>query len=107
TLFCLVFLLAGLVLSISSKKEGTASFFVELAGAKKYLKAIFLWSVVLAFAGILLFYIWFYFWIWLPPELRFLNIIGPLPFLTSILEQFPFNLTMDPHIFTEVPGYGG
>ncbi|MCX6681383.1 MAG: hypothetical protein NTY71_00130, partial [Methanoregula sp.] len=39
TLFCLVFLLAGLVLSISSKKEGSASFFVELAGAKKYLKA--------------------------------------------------------------------
>ncbi|MCX6682616.1 MAG: hypothetical protein NTY71_06490, partial [Methanoregula sp.] len=107
TLFCLVFLLAGLVLSISSKKEGSASFFVELAGAKKYLKAIFLWSIVLALAGMLLFRIWFYFWVWLPPELRFLNIFGPFPFLTSTLIQFPFNLTLDPYIFTELPGYGG
>ena len=40
TLFCLVFLLAGLILSISSKKEGPASFFEGLCGAKKYLKAI-------------------------------------------------------------------
>ena len=107
TLFCLVFLLAGLVLSISSKKGDSASFFVELAGAKKYLKAIFLWSIVLALAGMLLFRIWFYFFVWLPPELRFLNIFGPFSFLTSMLIQFPFNLTLDPNIFTEIPGYGG
>ena len=55
TLFCMVFLLAGLALSIPSKNEGTASFFVKLAGAKKYSNAIFLWSVVLALAGMLLF----------------------------------------------------
>ena len=67
TLFCLVFLLAGLVLSISSKKDGSASFFEGLAGAKKYLKAIFLWSVVLALAGMLLFRIYFYFTIVLVP----------------------------------------
>ena len=42
TLFCLVFLLAGLVLSISSKKDAPASFFEGLCGAKKYVKTLFL-----------------------------------------------------------------
>src|SRR5208337_2478745 len=60
TLFFLVFLLVGLVLSISSKKEGHVSFFEGLAGAKKYKNAIFVWSVVLAFAGMLIFNIYFY-----------------------------------------------
>ena len=55
TMFCLVFLLAGLFLSIPPEKSGPASFFAGLAGAKKYAKAIFLWSAVLAIAGILLF----------------------------------------------------
>ncbi len=108
TLFCLVFLLAGLFLSISSKNEGSASFFVDLAGAKKYLKAIFLWSFVLALAGTLLFYIWFHLFYGLPPELRFLNIFGPSSFLTSMFLQFPFNLTLYPcKIIGEIPGYGG
>ena len=108
TLFCLVFLLAGLVLNIPSKKEGSASFFVELAGAKKYLKTIFLWSVVLAFAGILLFRLYINVTlVWFPHELGFLYTFGPFSFLTGILDQFPFNLTLDPNIFTEVPGYGG
>ena len=107
TLFCLVFLLAGLVLSISSKKEVSASFFVELAGAKKYLKAIFLWSIVLALAGMLLFRIWVYFFVWLPPELRFLNIFEPFNFVTSTITQFPFNWTLDWNMLTEIPGYGG
>jgi hypothetical protein len=107
TLFCLVFLLAGLVLSISSKKDGSASFFEGLAGAKKYSKAIFGWSVVLALAGMLLFYIWFYLFYWLPPELRFLNIFEPFNFVTSMITQFPFNWTLDWNMFTEIPGYGG
>jgi hypothetical protein len=106
TLFCLVFLLAGLVLSIPSKKEGSALFFVELAGAKKYLKALFLWSVVLALAGMLLFRIWSYFPVCHVSSCSWLNFFGPSIF-PGILNQFPFNLTMDPNIFTEVPGYGG
>jgi hypothetical protein len=98
TLFCLVFLLAGLVLSISSKKEGSASFFVELAGAKKYLNAIFLWSFVLALAGMLIDGIFFYpggfFW--------------PFSsFFISMLNQFPFTLNLNPTTFSEIPGYGG
>ncbi|GAB6286024.1 MAG: hypothetical protein STSR0009_22250 [Methanoregula sp.] len=108
TLFCLVFLLAGLFLSIQSKKEGSVSFFVELAGAKKYLKAIFLWSFVLALAGMLLFNIWFHLFYGLPPELRFLNIFGPYSFLSSMFLQFPFNLTLYPcKVIGEIPGYGG
>jgi hypothetical protein len=107
TLFCLVFLLAGLVLSISSKKDGSASLFEELAGAKKYLKAIFLWSFVLALAGMLLVRIYFDFTlVWFPHELGFLYSFGP-GFFTSTITQFPFNWTLDWNMFTELPGYGG
>jgi hypothetical protein len=97
TLFSLVFLLAGLVLSISSKKEGSASFFEGLAGAKKYLKALFLWSVVLALAGTLLDILFFYVPLWFPHELGFLYGFWHLePFLTTWFLQFPFNLTLYP-----------
>jgi hypothetical protein len=101
TLFCLVFLLAGLILRISSKKEGSVSFFVEIARPKKYLKAIFLWSFILALAGMLLFRI--------SDNLLFLSIFGPISsFLTSTLSQFPFNLTLIPSkVFTELPGDQG
>jgi hypothetical protein len=55
TVFCLVFLLAGLVLSLSSKKGGPVSFFHGLAMARKYTRSLAGGSVVLALAGILLF----------------------------------------------------
>lgn len=107
TVFCLLFLLAGLILSVSSKKEGSASFSEGLAGAKKYRKPIFLWSFILALAGMLLFRIWFNLFTGLPPELRFLSIFGPFSFFTDTLFQFPFNWTLDWNMFTEIPGYGG
>lgn len=107
TLFCLVFLLAGLFLSIPSKKGGTVSFFEGLAGAKKYRKPLFIWSCVLALTGMLLSSIWFYSFYGLPPDLRFLNIFGPFQFITSTISQFPFNWTLDWAMLTEVPGYGG
>jgi hypothetical protein len=107
TLFCLLFLLAGLILSISSKKEGPASFFEGLRGAKKYLKAIFLWSLVLVLAGMLLERIYVYFAIiWFPHELGFLYTIGD-GFFISTITQFPFNWTLDWNMLTEIPGYGG
>ncbi|MGA9086183.1 MAG: hypothetical protein ACLQMU_03400 [Methanoregula sp.] len=97
TLFSLVFLLAGLVMSISSKKEGSVLFFGELAGVKKYKKAIFLWSFVLALAGILLDIIFFYLPVWFPHELGSLYGFWHLePFLTTWFLQFPFNLTLYP-----------
>ncbi|MGB9175478.1 MAG: hypothetical protein WCB46_01915, partial [Methanoregula sp.] len=96
TLFCLVFLLAGLFLSISSKKDGSASFFEGLAGAKKYRNGIFGWSVVLALAGMLLVRIYFDLTlVWFPHDLGFLYTFGPFPFLTSTITQFPFNWTLD------------
>jgi hypothetical protein len=113
TLFCLVFLLAGLFLSIPSKKEGPASFFEGLFGAKKYLKVIFLWSLILALAGMLLVIIFSYVPAWFPTrEILFLyhNGFGRFDsFLFSTLSHFPFNLSRLPptDIFTEIPGYGG
>ncbi len=107
TMFCLVFLLVGLFMSISSKKDGSVSFFEGLAGAKKNIKATFLWSIVLALTGMLLSYIWFYSLYGLPPELRFLNVLGPFQFITSTITQFPFNWTLDWEMLTEIPGYGG
>src|SRR5208337_4083103 len=104
--FCLLFLLAGLFLSISSKKGGPASFSEGLARAKKYWKAIVLWSVVLALAGMLLERIYVYFAIiWFPHELGFLYTIGN-GFFTSTIFQFPFNWTLDWNMLTEIPGYG-
>jgi len=98
TLFCLVLLLAGLVLNLASEKERSATFFEGLAGAKKYTKAIFVWSLVLACAGMLLY--------------RFL--FSPVGFfwpvysdLISLLTQFPFTLNLNPSTFAEIPGYGG
>ena len=97
TLSSLVFLLAGLVLSIPSKNEGSASFFEGLAGAKKYLKTIFLWSFVLALAGILLDIIFFYVPLWFPHEFGSLYGFWHVePFLTTWFLQFPFNLTLYP-----------
>ncbi|HEX3002461.1 MAG TPA: hypothetical protein VHN82_08890 [Methanoregula sp.] len=108
TLFCLVLLLAGLILSISSKNEGTASFFEGLAGAKKYVKPLLLWSMILALASILLFRIWVGLFTGLPrAEFQFLYLLGPSHLVTSTITQFPFNWTLDWNMLTEIPGYGG
>ena len=108
TLFCLVFLLAGLVLSISSKKEGHASFFEGLTGAKKYIKAIVVWSVVLALAGMLLFSIYFYSPDWLPRNHLFPQILGTLfGSILNPLVEFPFNPTLTPYTFFDPSRVGG
>jgi len=108
TLFCLVLLLAGLILSLSSQKEGRASFFEGLARAKKYIKPLLLWSAILALAGILLLRIWDDLFTLLPPaEFPFLYMFGPSHFVISTITQFPFNWTLDWDMLTEIPGYGG
>jgi hypothetical protein len=106
TLFCLLILLAGLVVSLSSQKDGHALFFEGLAGAKKYVKPLLLWSMILALAGILLFRIWVGLFTGMPPEFRFLLNFGPY-FFDSMITQFPFNWTLDWAMLTEIPGYGG
>jgi hypothetical protein len=55
----------------------------------------------------LLFRIWSDFPVCQVSSCSWLNIFNPFSYVPGILEQFPFNLTLDPNIFTEVPGYGG
>jgi hypothetical protein len=103
-----VFLLTGLILSISSKKEGHVSFFEGLTGAKKYRKAIFVWSVVLALAGMLLFSIYFYSPNWLPRNHLFPQILGTLfGSLLNPLMEFPFNPMLTPYTFFDPSRVGG
>nr|WP_320161098.1 hypothetical protein [uncultured Methanoregula sp.] len=86
TVFCLVFLLAGLVLNISSKKDRPVSFFQGLARAKKYVRPLTGWSVVVALAGTLLFV-----------ASQYSNLLNPAlrEFLSGVLSQFPFNYAMN------------
>jgi len=107
TLFCLVFLLAALVLSISSKKEGPASCLEGLCEAKKYLKTIFIWTLVLTLAALLLDRIYIYIsLIGFPHEFGFIYTFIDGSFVRTIA-QFPFNWTLDWDMLTGVPGYGG
>lgn len=113
TMVCLVFLLAGLFLSIPSGNDKSVSFFEGLAGARKYLKAVCLWSFVLALAGMLFIMVFSYIPSRFPtPETLYLYHMGfgrLDSFLYSTLSQFPFNLSQIPpsDLFTEIPGYGG
>jgi len=113
TMFCLVFLLAGLVLSLSSKEGRAVSFFKGLAGTKRFVKALSSWSFVLALACMLLVIVLTYIPSRFPtPELLFLyhHGLGQIDsFLFTTLSQYPFNLSRLPpmDIFTEIPGYGG
>jgi hypothetical protein len=108
TLFFLVSLLAGLVMSISSKKVGHVSFFEGIAGAKKYMKAIVVWSGVLALAGMLLFSMYFYSYDWLPRNHLFPQILGTLfGSILNPLVEFPFNPTLTPWTFFDPSHVGG
>jgi hypothetical protein len=107
TLFCLLFLLAGLIVNLSSKTEGHISFFKGLAGAKKYIKPLLLWSMTLTLAAILLFRVWVDLFTWLPLEFPSLSLFGPSQFFISTITQFPFNWTLDWNMLIEIPGYGG
>jgi len=92
TVFCLVFLLAGLVLSLSSKKGGPVSFFQGLTMAKKHLIPLAGWSLAMALAGTLLFSVGQY---------SYLLSQTIWQFLESVLNQFPFNYTLK-YIFPPV-----
>lgn len=106
-LFCMVFLLTGLVLSIASKKEGSVSFFEGLTGAKKYLKSIFLWSFVLTLAGMLLFCIYFYSPGWFARNDPFLTILLTIHGPVNVLYEFPFNPALTPYSVFDPYRVGG
>ena len=101
-LFVFVYLLAGLVLSIPLEKGGSVSFYQGLRGAKKYIKPLFLWSLILTCAGLLLFVAYQYFPAALWRELGVIDLFEPNS-LIRLLSQFPFNFTLDPRIFQDLP----
>jgi hypothetical protein len=112
TVFCLVFLLAGLVLSLSSRKEGPVSFFQGLAVAKKYLRPLTGWSVVVALTGTLIYIAGMYPDVstWLSP----FNIVSALYFklgyfLFTVRYTFPFNFVLVPTFYVPnlPPVFGG
>jgi hypothetical protein len=112
TVFCLVFLLAGLVLSLSSKEGGPVSFFQGLKRAKKYLRPLTGWSVVVALAGTLIYITGMYSY-----ELKGFqpfNIVSALSmtlyeFLFNVRYTFPFNFVLVPSFYVPglSPGGGG
>jgi hypothetical protein len=112
TVFCQVFLLAGLALSLSSKEGGTISFFQGLSKTKKYLKPLTGWSAVVALAGTLIYVAGMYSFVptWLSP----FNIISALYFklgyfLFMVRYQFPFNFVLNPTLYIPnlPPVFGG
>jgi len=93
---CMVFLLAGLVLGLSSKKDGPVSFFHGLALAKKFKKPLAVWSLVLAFAGTLIF-VAFQYSCAVSPAL--------VQFLSHVLNvQNPFNYVLGPNFSVSLLG---
>jgi hypothetical protein len=101
TVFFLVFLLAGLVLSISSKKGGRISFLHGQGMAVQYLKPLAGWSVVIALTGTILFTLCLNMDLMYPAAwYRPINIFGGLSVvLLTVLHQFPFSWSLNPDTY--------
>jgi hypothetical protein len=109
TVFCLVFLLAGLALSLSPENGGPVAFFHGLARAKKYVRSLAGWSVVVALAGTLLFIVGQYSSLlsaWSPPFTWIPALWSALwEFVYSVLGQSPFNyIYYHPDLYLMPPG---
>jgi hypothetical protein len=90
--FCIYFLLAGLVLSVSSGLTGRVGTLREgLAGARSHTWSLFSWSVVMALLGTALYVIQ-------------IQSSGTLSFTVArIIDQFPFNFILLPEIYSTGP----
>jgi hypothetical protein len=100
TVFCLVFLLAGLVISLSSKKSGPISFFHGQGLAAHYLKPLAGWSVVIALTGTILFSLGLHMDLLRPAWYQPFNIFGELwGILLNDLHLFPFSWSLDPNTY--------
>jgi hypothetical protein len=109
TVFCLVFLLAGLTLSLSPENGSRVSFFHGLARAKKYVRPLTGWSVVVALAGTLLFIAGqnsYLLSTWFPPFSMIPTLWSALwDFLYNVLGQSPFNYVFyHPDFYLLPPG---
>jgi hypothetical protein len=85
SVLCLSVLLAGLVLSLSQKEGSPASFREGLTRAKKYIRPLANWSIVMALAGMLTFIVFLVFTIFLFPGIVNLH---------SAFSQFPFGFIL-------------
>jgi hypothetical protein len=112
TVFCLVFLLAGLALSLSPEKGGTVSYFQGLKKAKKFLRLLTGWSVVVALTGTLIYVAGMFSFVstWFQP----FNIVSALQstlyeFLFNVRYTFPFNFVLVPTFYVPnlPPVFGG
>lgn len=92
TVFCVMVLLAGLVLSLSAKEGDPVSFRKGLNRTKKYLRPLADWSVVLALVGTLLLI-----------AVRILEILPINMLLHSAFAQFPFGFILLPEYFSIGP----
>lgn len=100
TVFCLLFLIAGLVLSLSSDKEEPVHYLHALTKVKPFLGPLLLWSVILALAGSLLFTTGLHLAMLNPAWYRPFNIFGALSgFLSVVLAQFPFSWSLEPDVY--------
>lgn len=90
TIFCLVFLLAGLVLSFPSQNGGAVSCRQGLSRVKKYKKPLAVWSVIMALAGTLSFIIFQYYCMLSPVIVQFLSCV--------LSQQNPFNYVINPNV---------
>jgi hypothetical protein len=108
TVFCLVFLLAGLVLSLSSETGGPVSFLHGFRMAGKYLIPLTGWSVVVALLGTLIFIAGGISSGALNSmQLHSFDIYGNLEiFLSNVFSQYPFNWSLDPDVFIAHPPGG-
>ncbi len=92
TVFCLYFLLAGMILSISARSsEGMVSFRKGLAGAWSHVRSIAGWSVGMAFLGTAL----------LAIELQYADYL--LLTISSMIGQFPFYFVLRPEVLGPGP----
>jgi hypothetical protein len=101
TVFCLLVLWAGLVLSFSYDEGNPVSFRCGLKKVRKYLVPLAGWSVVVAFAGTLLFTLGVTLAsLNVPAWFHTFDIYGNLYiFLFNVFSQYPFNWSLNPDVF--------
>lgn len=107
TVFFLMVLCAGLVLSLSFDEGNPVFFLCGLRRVRKYLVPLAGWSVVVAFAGTLLFTLgWTLASLSVPSWFHAFDIYGNLyTFLFVVFSQYPFNWSLNPEVLvTYLPG---
>ncbi|MCX6690256.1 MAG: hypothetical protein NTZ39_11310, partial [Methanoregula sp.] len=92
TIFCLYFLLAGIIMSVSPGLNGKPVILrAGVSGARSYLRSLAGWSVILALVGTVLYGIILqYYWY-------------PITALSELIYQFPFYFILRPEILGTGP----